>query len=227
MFIGHYGIALALKKYAPKTSLGVLFIAAQLVDVIFFILVPLGIEQLRIIPGFTEASPFDLYNYPITHSLLGALAWAIGTFLLVRFIPLTSSYDPAYRQRVALVLSAAVFSHFLLDIVVHTPDLPLVPGFDFKIGLGLWNSIIATVVVEMAILLVGCWMYLTSTHAGATTAGKYGIYAFIATLVIITVLTPFTSYPSELIAAVIAEMMYIGFALVAWWIDAKRYAFSP
>ena len=68
MFIGHYGVAFALKKYAPKTSLGILFVAAQLVDIVFFILVPLGIENLRIIPGFTEASPFDLYNYPITHT---------------------------------------------------------------------------------------------------------------------------------------------------------------
>ena len=153
MFIGHYGIAFALKKYAPKTSLGILFVAAQLADIVFFILVPLGIENLRIIPGFTEASPFDLYNYPITHSLLGALAWAIGTYLVVRFILLRNSNDSIYRPRLALVLSVAVFSHFLLDFVVHTPDLLLIPGFDISIGLGLWNSIIATVVVELAILL--------------------------------------------------------------------------
>ncbi len=222
MFIGHYGIAFALKKYAPKTSLGVLFIAAQLADIAFFILVPLGIEHLRIIPGFTEASPFDLYDYPISHSLLGALAWSVATYLVVRFIPLKSLGDAPYRRRVALVLSAAVFSHFILDFIVHTPDLLLVPGFEIRVGLGLWNNIIATVAVELAILLVGCWIYLTSTPSGATSVGKYGIYAFIVALVVITVGTPFMTYPDVLTAAIIAELMYVVLTLAAWWLDGKR-----
>ncbi|MFW9789500.1 MAG: hypothetical protein ACFFE2_10530 [Candidatus Thorarchaeota archaeon] len=224
MFIGHYGIAFILKKFAPKISLGVLFIAVQLVDIAFFILVPLGIEHLRIIPGFTEASPFDLYDYPITHSLLGAFVWAIGTYVLVRFFPLWSSTDTAYRQRVALVLSAAVFSHFLLDVIVHTPDLLLLPGFDLSIGLGLWNSILVTVVAELAVLLVGCWIYLRSTSSGSTLVGKYGMYVFIIALVVITVITPFTMYPDALAAAMMAEFMYVVLTLAAWWLDGKRYA---
>ncbi len=222
MFIGHYGIAFALKKYAPRTSLGVLFIAAQLADLAFFILVPLGIEHLRIIPGFTEASPFELYDYPISHSLLGALAWSIAVYLVVRFIPVKSLGDTPHRQRVALVLSVAVFSHFILDFIVHTPDLQLIPGFEIRVGLGLWNSLIATVAVELAILLVGCWIYLSSTPSGATPVGKYGIYAFIIALVVITIGTPFMTYPDVLTAAIIAELMYVVLTLVAWWLDSKR-----
>jgi hypothetical protein len=224
MFIGHYGIAFALKKYAPKTSLAILFIAAQLADIVFFILVLLGIEHLRIIPGFTEANPFDLYDFPISHSLLGALAWSIATYLVVRFIPLKSLGDAPYRQRAALVLSVGVFSHFILDFIVHTPDLLLVPGVDIRVGLGLWNSLIASTAVELAILLVGCWIYFHSTTSGAGPVSKYGMYAFMIVLAVITIVTPFMTYPDVLTAAITAELMYVVLTLVAWWLDKKRQA---
>lgn len=222
MFIGHYGIAFALKKYVPKTSLGILFICTQLVDILFFLFVPLGIEHLRIIPGFTEASPFDLYDYPLTHSLLGALAWTIVVYLIVRFVPLRSTVDTSYKQRAALVLSVLVFSHFLLDVIVHTPDLLLVPGFDLAIGLGLWNSIIATVAIELAVLLVGFWIYLKSTSSDTSAVGKFGMYIFIIVLVVITILNPFMVYPNVLAAALLAEFMYTVLTLIAWWLDGKR-----
>jgi hypothetical protein len=223
-FIGHYGIAFALKKYAPKTSLGMLFIATQLLDIVFFILVTLGIEHLRIIPGFTEASPFDLYDYPISHSLLGALAWSVATYLVVRFIPLRGSSDTPYRRRTALVLSMAVFSHFVLDFIVHTPDLLLVPGLDIRIGLGLWNNLIASIAVELAILLVGCWIYLRSTPSGAGLVGRYGMYAFMIVLAVITIITPFMTFPDVLTVAIVTELMYVMFTLSAWWLDSKRIA---
>ena len=224
MFIGHYGIAFALKKYAPKTSLGILFIAAQLADIMFFILVPLGIEHLRIIPGFTEASPFDLYDYPISHSLLGALAWSIITYLVVRFVPLKSLGDTSYRQRAALVLSLAVFSHFILDFIVHTPDLLLIPGLDIRVGLGLWNYLIPSISIELVILLVGCWIYLRSTPSGAGLVGKYGMYVFMIILAIITIVTPFMTFPDVLTVVITSELLYAVFTLTAWWLNRKRYA---
>ncbi|MHA1926331.1 MAG: hypothetical protein ACW974_10495 [Candidatus Thorarchaeota archaeon] len=138
MFVGHYGVAFALKKYNPKLSLGFLFIAVQLVDIAFFILLPLGIENARIVPGFTEASSFDLYNFPITHSLVGSLAWTVAAFLVIRFIPLlNSTKTDSEKQRTALIMSIGLLSHYFLDFLVHTPDLLLVPGIDVKIGLGL------------------------------------------------------------------------------------------
>jgi hypothetical protein len=222
MFIGHYGIAFALKKYAPRTSLGLLFIAAQLADIAFFILVPLGIEHFRIIPGYTEASPFQLYDYPITHSLLGSLAWSVATYLAVRFIPLKRSADTAYRQRAALVLSAAVFSHFILDFLVHTPDLLLVPGLDIMIGLGLWNSLAASTALELAILVVGCWIYLRSTPSGSGPVGRYGMYVFMFVLAVVAIITPFMTFPDVLTVAITTELLYIVFTVVAWWLDSKR-----
>ncbi len=224
MFIGHYGVAFALKKYAPKTSLGLLFIAAQLADIAFFILVPLGIEHLRIIPGYTEASPFELYDYPITHSLLGSLAWSLATYLVVRFFPLKSSADTAYRQRAALVLSGAVFSHFVLDFLVHTPDLLLVPGLDIMIGLGLWNNLTASIGLELAILLVGCLIYLRSTPSGAGPIGRYGMYVFMIVLAVVTIITPFMTFPDVLTVALTTEILYVVFTLIAWWLDGRRYS---
>jgi hypothetical protein len=224
LFIGHYGIAFALKKYAPRTSLGILFIATQLADIVFFILVPLGIEHLRIVPGFTEASPFDLYDFPISHSLVGAIAWSVAIYLVVRFIPLKSLSDTTYRKRVALVLGVAVFSHFILDFIVHTPDLLLVPGLDIRVGLGLWNSLIGSIVAELAILVVGCWIYLSSTPSGEGLVGRYGMYIFMVVLAIVTIVTPFMTFPDVLTVALTSELLYVVFTLTAWWLDNKRMA---
>ncbi|MFW9889360.1 MAG: hypothetical protein ACFFER_14325 [Candidatus Thorarchaeota archaeon] len=104
MFIGHYGVAFALKKYNPRLSLGFLFIAVQLADIAFFIFLPLGIENARIVPGFTAANSFDLYDFPITHSLFGSLAWAAAAFLFTRYVALRSSAaTAAYKTRTALL----------------------------------------------------------------------------------------------------------------------------
>ncbi|MHA2139978.1 MAG: metal-dependent hydrolase [Candidatus Thorarchaeota archaeon] len=223
MFIGHYGVAFVLKKYNPKLSLGVLFVAVQLVDVAFFIFLPLGIENARVVPGFTEASPLDLYNFPITHSLVGSIAWAVAVFLLVRFNPLkNSTITESERQWNALILGVAVLSHYVLDFLVHNPDLLLVPGIDVKIGLGLWNSIIASVVLELAILLVGGWIYLQSSVSGGGSVGKYGMPVFMIVLVILTILTPFQSFPNILAAAALGGSLIVIFALTAFWLDSKR-----
>ena len=92
------------------------------------------------------------------------------------------------------------------------------------IGLGLWNSIVISVGVELAVLLVGCWIYLISTPSGSSSIGKYGVLTFIIVLVVFTVLTPFMVYPDVLTLSVAAELMYVGFALAAWWLDGKRIA---
>ncbi|MHA1938269.1 MAG: hypothetical protein ACXABV_05920 [Candidatus Thorarchaeota archaeon] len=225
MFVGHYGVAFALKKYNPKLSLGFLFIAVQLVDIAFFILLPLGIENARIVPGFTEASSFDLYNFPITHSLVGSLAWTVAAFLVIRFIPLlNSTKTDSEKQRTALIMSIGLLSHYFLDFLVHTPDLLLVPGIDVKIGLGLWNSIIATLSVELVILLGGGWIYFQSTSSGIGPVSKYGMFAFIIVLVIITIATPFQSFPDMLTAAALSEFLYVVLALTAFWLDSRRSA---
>ena len=118
MFIGHYGVSLALKRADPRLSLGGLFIAVQVLDLLFFSFVLLGIEKMRIVPGFTEYNAYDLYYMPYSHSLVGSLVWsalAVVGVLILRKAPLTG----------ASLIGLAVFSHFLLDVPMHTPDMPL------------------------------------------------------------------------------------------------------
>src|SRR4030095_16751199 len=126
MLLGHYGVSFAGKKPAQRLSLAVLFLAVQLLDILFALFVLLGIEKLRIVHGFTAYNPYDLYWMPYTHSLLGAMLWSAATTLVaLAGLRHLRSRD---RRIAAVILGAAVFSHFLLDLPMHTRDMPL--GFD-------------------------------------------------------------------------------------------------
>ena len=105
----------------------VLFVAVQFLDFVWAILVLLGIEHVRIVPGFMAASALDLYDMPYTHSLIGALALSIVCGVLCNLV----------WKKSGLIVGLAVFSHWILDLVVHAPDL-LVYG-SHKVGFGLWN----------------------------------------------------------------------------------------
>ena len=156
MFIGHFAPAFAaraLTNEAPK--LGTLFVAAQLVDIGFFLLLLSGIEQFRIEPGATAMNPFDFYHYPYTHSLLGTAGWALG-FAFIVWLSL--------RNTVAATWAAlVVMSHWLLDYVSHRPDLTLAGG-DKLLGLGLWNYPVATIAAELALFAGAFWWYLRRTR---------------------------------------------------------------
>jgi hypothetical protein len=171
MFIGHAAVALAAKKLAPDVSLGVLLAAATWLDLVWPILVLLGVEVVRIDPGNTAVTPLDFVSYPWTHSLLAALAWSVAFALTL---------SPWVRSgRARLVLAALVFSHWVLDFVSHRPDLPLAPGDGSpKLGLGLWNSVPATLAVEGALMAAGVWLYLRVTRA-SDAAGRYAFWSLI------------------------------------------------
>src|SRR5688500_9190459 len=132
MFVGHYGVSFAAKKADDSIPLWLLFIAVQWLDVVWAPLILLGIEKVRIVPGFTATNPLDLYYMPYTHSLVAALLWSATAFVVYRF-----GWRHADR-RGALVVAGAVFSHWVLDFIVHRPDLPLYDN-SAKVGLGLWN----------------------------------------------------------------------------------------
>lgn len=224
MFIGHYGIAFALKKYDKKLNLGFLFIAVQLVDFAFVFFILLGIEHMRIVPGFTESTSFDLYDIPYSHSLLASILWAVGTYLVVRYLFLKNSdKSEAEKSRTSLILRIAVISHYGLDFLVHTPDLLLIPGIDFKIGLGLWNFIIIAVALELSFLLIGSLIYFKSTESESTSVGKYGMFLFIAFLIFLTIMVYFMIHPTNVIVALISLLLsFIILSLIAFWLDGKR-----
>src|SRR5437899_8983271 len=120
MFVGHYGISFAAKRLDKTIPLWVLFLAVQLLDLGWGVFVPLGIEKVRIVPGITASNPLDLYYMPYTHSLVAALAWSGFAFLCAKVFGSAS----LRAGRSALFLALAVLSHWLLDLLVHRPDLP-------------------------------------------------------------------------------------------------------
>jgi hypothetical protein len=154
MFVGHYGVSFAAKRVAPTVPLWVLFIAVQLLDVLWAPFVLLGIEKVRIVPGITASNPFDLYYMPYTHSLLAAVLWSGAALLVYR---VSSKQDRAGKA--AFVVALAVLSHWLCDFVVHRPDLPLYDN-TAKVGLGLWNAPAVAFALEATLLFGGMWLYV-------------------------------------------------------------------
>lgn len=168
MFVGHYGISFAAKKGDPSVPLWILFIAVQLLDVVWAPLVLLGIEKVRIVPGITASNPLDLYYMPYTHSLVAALLWSAGAFVLYRLLA------PGPRQTGALLVGAAVFSHWVLDFLVHRPDLPLYND-TIKVGLGLWNLPALALGLEAALLFGGIWLCVRARLARRTGTALFGV----------------------------------------------------
>jgi hypothetical protein len=226
MYVGHFGVSLALKKYDQSLSLGFLFIAVQLADFLFPIFFLLGIEDARIVPGFVEASYLDLHNFPITHSLLGALFWAIAIYFIFRFGFLrASSKSQAEKSRASLLMGIAVFSHYVLDFIVHTPDLLIVPGLDFKIGLGLWNYYLPSIFIEAIFLLGGFLIYNQVIPAGNDVKNKYGMLIFMVVLLLINfmLVTPHPIPGVDIFgASLILVFLYLILSGAAFWLDRLR-----
>jgi hypothetical protein len=133
MFVGHYGPAYAAKSARKSVPLWVLFLAVQLLDIFWSIFVLLGIEKVRIVPGITVVNPLDLYYMPYTHSLVAAILWSVGAAVVYR------SFRRGDGWLGAVLVGGAVFSHWLLDLLVHRPDLAL---YDDTVRVGLVSGII-------------------------------------------------------------------------------------
>ena len=146
MLLGHYAVALGAKKLAPRTSLGTLIAAAALLDLLCPLLILVGVETVAITPGATAITPLTFTSYPWSHSLFMSVIW--GALFSFGYFALRQD------QRPALVLFALVVSHWLLDLIVHAPDLPLFPGNSPRFGFGLWNFVSVTAAIEIAMFVV-------------------------------------------------------------------------
>jgi hypothetical protein len=213
VFIGHFGVALAAKRIAPRTSLGTLVMASQFVDLLWPIFLLLGLERVIIDPGNTAVTPLDFLSYPISHSLLADLGWACllaGVYKLVK-----------QDARGAVCLWFVVISHWVLDALSHRPDLPLYPGSSTYIGLGLWNSRFWTVFVESAIFAFGATRYARITRP-RDRVGFFAFRSFIAVLLLIYILNIFgPPPPSEKAVAFSALGLWL-FVAWAYWLDRRR-----
>lgn len=214
MFIGHHAAAFLGRRAAPRVSLGVLMAAAMLLDLIWPILCLAGIEHFRIDPGNTAFTPLDFYDYPITHSLVMALVWSLIA-AVIHAIAKKSARDAA-------IVGLAVLSHWILDFVTHRPDLPLWPNGP-KVGLGLWNSVAGTIVVEGVLFAIAVALYVRMTKP-IDRIGSIGFWSFIVFLVVIYILNLFSPPPPDTRAVSIMALAAWLFVPWAWWFDRHRQA---
>jgi membrane-bound metal-dependent hydrolase YbcI (DUF457 family) len=214
MFIGHFAIGFASKKFAPRTSLGILFLASQLIDLLWPVLLLAGIEQVKVDSGNTVVTPLDFIHYPYSHSLLTVII--ISTLLAVSYWAITR-----YRQG-SLVLWLACMSHWVLDAISHRPDLPLYPGSSTFIGFGLWNSLGGTILLEGLLFTTGIILYARITKP-KNRAGRYALWALVAFLTLTYASAIFGPPPpdDQQKIALVSLSTWL-FVLWAYWIDKHR-----
>jgi membrane-bound metal-dependent hydrolase YbcI (DUF457 family) len=218
MFIGHFALGFAAKRVTPRTPLALLLLAPFLLDLIFSFLVLLGWEQMRIRsadPGFLALEPVHM---PFSHSLLGAVGWAV--LLALPYF--------AWRRdgRGALVLALLVLSHWVLDVVTHRPDMTVFLSDEPKLGLGLWYSLVGTVVVEGG-LFAGCvWLYASATRA-TDRAGTISLASLVGLLVVMYLGFVFGPPPPS--AEAVAYLTLSGWLVPFWaqWIERHRALKAP
>ena len=213
MFLGHFGLALAAKKLDSKPSLGTTMMAAQFVDLLWPLLLLLNIEKVKIAPGNTAVTPLDFEFYPYSHSLVAGLIWA-ALFAL-------TYYGFKRNAGSAVLLGLLVVSHWVLDYIVHIPDLPVWLSDENKVGLGLWNSVPATLTVELVLFLSGVIIYVTATKA-KNNIGRYAYWGLIVFLLLVEIANLFSPPPPSATA-----IGYVGLSqwlIIAWayWIDRNR-----
>lgn len=221
MFLGHYGVAFGLKRAEPKLSLGTLFIAVQLLDLLWGIFILLGWEHARIVPGHTAITPLDFFDYPISHSLVGALVWSLVAAAAYYSWP---TRDTSRHWQASAIVGLAVFSHYPLDVLVHIADLPLLGNESTKLGLGLWNNRTATLAAEFLVFGVGLGLYAARrSHRHPLRAGRIGIVAL--ALVATYLASVFGPPPPSMTTVAVSDIVFIlGMGLVAGWADRRATA---
>ena len=216
MFIGHFAMGFGAKRFAPQVSLGILFLACQLADLIWPNLVLLGIETLSIEPGITAMTPLNFSSYPYSHSLIALLVWAVVFASLYIVLSRTGA-------KAAIVIAALVFSHWVLDVLSHRPDMPISLGDAPKIGIGLWNYPMIAIPVELLLFGIGVWLYSRCTQP-MNRKGSIGFWVLVSFLLAVYLANVFGPPPPS--AAAVAWSAQAMWLIVAWgfWVDRNRTA---
>ena len=215
MFVGHYGVSFPAGGTGVRLPLWVWFLAVQWLDILFMTFLLIGVEKVRLVDGFTDTNALDLYFMPYTHGLVGALVMSAV------FAVIVAAFFPAARQPMALiVLAAASFSHWVLDLLMHTPDLPLYGDDGVKVGLGLWDHVVIGQTLEFAVLILGTWLYLRSVRL--TEKGARLVWVFVAFLMVVHLASVFgPTPPSPEAFAVTALVGYVLFAVLAGTVERR------
>jgi hypothetical protein len=212
MFVGHLAAALAAKKVEPRLPLPALVTATFGLDMLWPVFVMAGLETVRPDPGNTAFTPIDFVSYPWSHSLVMAIGWGgLAGWLTAR----------VSSARMGVVIFALVVSHWVLDFVSHRPDMPLWPGGPL-FGLGLWDSIPATIIVEGAMLVAGLAIYTRAAPA-RDRIGRWSLWSLVAFVTAIWISGPFSPPPPS--ATVIGVTGLLGAAVFfswSWWVQRHR-----
>jgi hypothetical protein len=213
MFIGHFALAYAAKRVEPALSVGTTMAAAQFPDLLWPWLLLAGVEKVSIVPGDTAFTPLRFDSYPISHSLVTVVGWGLVFGGL--------HWWRKRRLRAAVLLAALAVSHWVLDFVTHRPDLPLAPWSPVKVGLGLWNSVPATLAIEIAMYAAGVWLYLTGTRA-LDAIGRWGATSLAVVLFAIYLASSLGPPPPSAHAVALSAASMV--LLVVWgaWADRHR-----
>src|SRR6266849_1184113 len=212
MFIGHYAVGLASKKLAPRASLGALIAAPILLDLLWPIFLLLGWEHVSIVPNSNPFLRLQFDAYPISHGLVAVIGWATlfasVYFGVTRYLAGT------------IVIWIGVASHWVLDFIVHLPDLQL-DARSRLFGLGLWNHRWLTIAIEVSIFIIGIWIYQRQTRA-KDKIGLYAFLAFIAFLILAYAGVSFGPAPPSVKKLAIVTLLTWLMIPWAWWFDAHR-----
>lgn len=205
MFIGHFAVAMAGKKIDNKLSLGTSFMAAQWLDLLWPVLLLIGIEKVELNNDPSSPIPLSFTHYPLSHGLLVVLAWSF-LFGLTYFI-LQKNF------KTALLIAVLVLSHWVLDWLVHEPDLPITPFSSGKVGLGLWNYKYLELAIELLLFGAGVYLYVQSARANNKKTG-IGFWSLIIFLLVTQLLNVFGPPPPSVTPVVI--MAFLQWLLVLW-----------
>jgi hypothetical protein len=214
MFLGHFAVGFGAKRAVPGVSLGALFAAGQLADLLWPTFLLLGIEHVEIRPGITTVTPLDFVSYPYSHSLVALTAWGIlfgaGYALLNRS-----------RLTAAITIAVVVISHWVLDVLVHRPDMPLTIGGSTRLGLGLWNSLPVTLIAELSMFTAGVVLYARQTRA-RDRIGSLAFGSLVGFLLVVYLANVFGPPPPSVTA--VAWSVQAMWLLVIWayWVDRHR-----
>ena len=218
MFIGHFGAAFAAQKMVPSVSLATLIFSAQWLDLLWPSLLLFKIEKVAIDPGNTKVTPLDFTHYPWSHSLLLVVGWA----LLIGVV----HYLFMHNRRGAIMIGFLVISHWVLDLLMHRPDLPLYPLNSPVFGFGLWNSLALTLILESLLFFTGMFLYLQVTRP-KNKRGVYGLWTLVVLLYGIYLVNIFGPPPSDVISIAFAGHLQWMFVALGYWVDRNRKVFAP
>jgi len=214
MFIGHFALAFGAKRAAPAVSLGTLFLACQFADLLWPTLLVLGLEKVEIDPGNTLMTPLNFISYPYSHSLVMLLVWSALFALVYRVVK-------GSRPVAMLTIAALVFSHYILDVITHRPDMPVTINGGTKLGLGLWNHPGTELAIESAMFIIGTAFYTSATRA-KDRSGRIGLYALIVVLVAVFFAALYGPPPPSVAALAVGGHFSWLFVIWAYWVDRHR-----